>query len=506
VIFLANFKHGIYREYAPTQTRATVTAESAHTVCFGVAPMANATDPVNANEVVYCLGLEDFQKKFGWSEDFLTYNLCGDAYALFVLHGVESATFCSQLDAKNDAHLDDVSETIYARQKYGNPKWTAFGNFGIVPETLKLYLTDSSTGEKIGNALEEGTDYRVFTQNWQYGFSPILGGAIFSLNPTIETVQISAEYQKLIPANVSLSDIAGGRENGIRKGIECAKDVYGVTKHAPSILCASGWSKHAEIYAKLASMCDLLNARFDCTFVADVDSGANGARRYEQVADAQEKAGQNDFRSKIIWGCGKVGSYTIFGSSLLAALMNAVDADTGSPYASESNHDLNVNGICLEDGTAINLSLEEANELNPLGVTVGVFDRGMYVCWGNYSASGTSDTDPAHMWHNMVRFIRWKERSFVLTYAQMIDLPLKNVNIQMILDMENTRILGEVNQGISPGGSLSYISADNSTQEMLNGNAIFRYEWATYPPMQSMTCVYEFDVDVLTQELQGGNA
>jgi len=485
----------------PTRINAVLTAESAHTVNFGLAPMANAVWPAGANRVVYCLGMEEFQEQFGWSDDFLTFTLCGAAYSMFVLKGIRGVTFCNVLDAENEAHTEDVTEETTARQRFGNPRRTEFGRFGVLADSVKLYLTDT-LGQKIGQPLTEGEDYTLSTQNWQLGFSPVMGGAIFAANPGETEVTLAAEYTCVNPAGVQISDVIGGYENGKRSGIECAKDVWPVTKHAPSILAAPGWSRYAAVYAALGGMCDMLNRRWDCTFVADIDSGETGARRWQEVFDAKDKAAQNDHRSMTFWPCCRSGDYILWGSSVLSSLMNEVDARSGSPFESPSNKDMGVSGFCLEDGTEINLTDEEANELNPQGITTGIFDRGLYVAWGNYSASGQSTTDPQYMWHNLVRFVRWKQRSFTLTYRQFLDMPLSGVKVRTILAMENERILGEVNRGISPGGELLFNGELNDATTILNGEAVFSYRWSTWIPMQSIMVEFEFAYDILVQALK----
>lgn len=69
----------------------------------------------------------------------------------------------------------------------------------------------------------------------------------------------------------------------------------------------------------------------------------------------------------------KLGNYKFHMSTQLAGLIAQVDAGNGGcPYESPSNKNLQCDGMILEDGTEVNLTLAQANILNSNGINTAL--------------------------------------------------------------------------------------------------------------------------------------
>ena len=87
------------------------------------------------------------------------------------------------------------------------------------------------------------------------------------------------------------------------------------------------------------------------------------------------------------WPMLKLGNYKFHMSTQLAGLIATVDAGNGGcPYESLSNKNLQCDGMILEDGTEVNLTLAQANILNSNGINTALNFMGGWCAWGNYTA------------------------------------------------------------------------------------------------------------------------
>ena len=58
-----------------------------------------------------------------------------------------------------------------------------------------------------------------------------------------------------------------------------------------------------------------INGVFKCVCIADVDSGADGARKYADVKEQKERQALTDPNAYGVWGYGKVGDVMYSGSA-----------------------------------------------------------------------------------------------------------------------------------------------------------------------------------------------
>ena len=55
------------------------------------------------------------------------------------------------------------------------------------------------------------------------------------------------------------------------------------------------------------------------------------------------------------------------------------------------------------------------------------------------------------------------------------------------------------------GGSIVFDIAENPKEDMMNGKYVFRTRYADWTPMEYMENVFEYDANILTSALEGGD-
>jgi hypothetical protein len=486
--------------FDPTQTISPRTAKSAFTCAAARAPMANAYGTrAKSGRYYICNNLNDFKNKFGWSEDFLTYELCGVAHLFFNAFGVKPLAVASALDVENDDHAATERAAVVLTQRFGRAKATTLARFGILPETVAVNLTDTN-GEPIGDELELGTDYTLGINEAGYSFiRPVLGGAIFPANPDAEEVTVSVGYDYANPDGVT--------QLSVMNAIQSVKDVYPKLHEVPQLLIAPGWSRSAAVSDALYAASVNINGVFNANSIVDIDSTANGARGWEDVGEAKDKNGQSEPTQKTCWPCRRLDeTHVVHYSSVIAGLVNSIEADVGAPAQTESNHTLPGTGFCLEDGTDVALSIDEANALRGYGVTTGYFWDGADRAWGAYSGAYPSTTDPADSFWTTNRFLRWYGNNLVLTWFQKVDQNITRRLVDMIISTENDRLRNYAANGWCPVGEIFFPEELNTDAQLAAGHIVFLCKPSAYLPAQRIDFRLEFYLQAFFNELRGAAA
>lgn len=489
----------------PSGVQAPRTARSALSVFVGVAPMANATNPAKPNEVVMCQTMSEFESRFGVSNDYLTYRLNGAAWLLFEVMRVRPVIFCSVLDVDKPAHTASKMRNVDLTQRFGFARETVITDFGVIPAMLQARLTDTG-GLPIGSPLVQGEDFVLGVDGAGYTtIKAVMGGAIFALDGIQETVTVALDYDCVNPAGVTNLDIIGSGSSGLSTGLRTISRVFPRLREVPALVMAPGFSD-AAVIAALTGACRDINSVFQANCIADIDSTATGARTYDQVVDFKFKAGMTDDRLLACWPCARFGDRIIHMSTVMAGLANVADAENNAPAEILSNLLINCNGFCLEDGTPVELSLDEANVLRGNGVATGLFWDGGFRSWGAYTAAWPANTDPAYSFFNISRHMSWHANHLVLTYFQNVDMDYSRDNIENVLDTENDFLRSLHARGITPISSIAYPPEYNSDGDLLLGRMVFLVLLADYIPTQQINFLQRFNFQALRDEILGGAA
>lgn len=191
-------------------------------------------------------------------------------------------------------------------------------------------------------------------------------------------------------------------------------------------------------------------------------------------------------------------------SAIFGALTAYTDASNDDvPNLSPSNKLIGITGLCLEDGTEVTLDQPQANLLNGQGIITAINDSG-WKSWGNNTACYPANTDPKDRWFCCRRFFSWWGNSFILTYKQKVDEPGNYRLIESIVDSENIRGNSYVSQGKCAGARIEFSEDENPVTDILNGKIQFHQYLAPYVPAEDILNILEFDPDMLSAALNGG--
>ena len=291
---------------------------------------------------------------------------------------------------------------------------------------------------------------------------------------------------------------------GAETGLEVVRQVFPKLGMVPGILLAPRFSKDPMVCAALQAKCRKINGVFDAVCFVDIDSSASGARKYTDVANQKVKQGATSREAYGLWLYGKIGSTIYSGSSLAAAA--AVYNDglyNDTPNASPSNVSVPISSACLEDGTDVTLTLEQANILNANGICTALKFMNGFVAWGNYTACYPSNTDVKDYFIPVSRMFGWVGNSLVKTFWSKLDKPMTRRLIDTVLDSANIWLNGLVGMGYLLGARVEMLENENPLTNLMAG-IIKLHVYMTPPsPAQEIDFVLEYDASYVTSALQG---
>ena len=395
--------------------------------------------------------------------------------AFFKAFGVGPIVICNVLDPA--VHKKDYSETLNVVN-------------GQAVSKEKGVLLDSITID----TLTAGTDYTV-------AFNEDGCPVITVIKESVNSVQISGK--KIDPSMVTEASVIGNYDavTGVETGMELIRKVYPTFGVVPGLLLAPGWSHKPSVGLALAGKCTDINGMFKGECVVDVDTGK--AAKYSDVTKIKKESGFASEHMICVWPKVKYAGKVMYYSAIYAAMTVYTDYSNDSvPNLSPSNHALKISATVVEDGTEINLDINQANELNGEGIVTALNLNG-YKAWGNNMAAYPDVTDPKDRWIPCRRFFSWWGNSFITTYMTKVDNPANYRLIESIVDSENVRGNSLVSQGKCAGIKMVYSKEDNPTEEVLNGKIVFRQYLAPYTPAEDILNVLEFDPSMIETALGG---
>lgn len=83
-----------------------------------------------------------------------------------------------------------------------------------------------------------------------------------------------------------------------------------------------------------------------------------------------------------------------------------------------------MDGLCLEDGTPVELGLSSANYLNGNGIVTAINLFGGWKLWGNNTACYPTNTDPKDRFFCVRAMFNWDQQTFIRTYWTDVDQPM----------------------------------------------------------------------------------
>jgi hypothetical protein len=482
------YNHGVRVQEQATSLTTPITGTAGLQVIFGTAPVNLAADPYNATNVpMIAYSFAEASEQLGYSDDFKNFTLCQSMDACFRVLNIAPIILINVLDPKKHKKANEDA-TVEVEDLQATVEIT-----GILADTIEV-TADSQT-------LEVGTDYiTTFDDDGYLVISLTAGGKGAAAK------KLTVKSTSIDPTAVKSTDIIGGynASTGKETGLELVRQIYPKFSMTPGLLLAPGWSKDPNVGVVLAAKCEEINGVFTCECVLDMDCSEDGATKYTDCNEWKNKNGYTNKHSVLLWPQVKVGTKQYAYSAIFAALTAYTDAGNDDvPNLSPSNKLIGITGMVLEDGTEVTLDQTQANLLNGQGIITAINVNG-WRTWGNNTACYPANTDPKDRWFCCRRFFSWWGNSFILTYFQDVDDPANYRLIESIVDSENIRGNSYASQGKCAGARMEFTEDENPVTDILNGKIQFHQYLAPYTPAEDILNVLEFDPDMLSEALNGG--
>ena len=471
-------KHGVYVSQMGTSVGTPNVAGSGIPFFIGTAPVQSAASPAKAGVPVLCTSWSEAVEKLGYSDDWKKYTLCEAMYSHFKLFGCQPAIFLNVLDTGKMAEAVEPANIKVENGKVALPIDAIKGADLVVKDT-----------NGAGDAYVVGKDYDTYYDGESLVIEVVAGGSC------AEAKELNVAYKKVTPASVSETEIAAGLE-----GIEMCLTTFGTV---PDLICAPGFSNYTTVAAVMATKAAGINGMFPAKALIDIGTGADGAKTYDAVLGVKNNANLIDENEIICWPCLKLGDKVFHMSTQLAGRMALTDTDNGGcPYESPSSKAFQADGICLEDGTEVSLTLDQANNLNGSGVVTALNFMGGWKCWGNYTACYPGNTDVKDYFIPVSRMFGWVASTLVRTFWGSLDKPMNRRLIDTIMDTVGIWLNGLVGAGYILGGRCEFNEAENPVTNLMAGIIKIHIYLTPPSPAQEIDFVLEYDASYVTQALQ----
>ena len=463
------FKHGIFYNEVPTSVIPTLTVATP-TVVIGTAPIHLATDPAPVNTPILCSTYAEYCAQFGWSGDIETFTCEEAAYVHFALYNVRPLIVINVLDPTT--HIKSGTKTV-----------TGLSNAVKIDCAAILSTLTVKSGE---TNLVKGTDYTAAYED---------GKLVLTIKNKSKLTGDSATltYSEVDASKVTAEDIIGGIDatTGKNKGLECINDVYPRCGVLSGCVIAPKYSTDAEVAAVMAAKVTNINGCFNTICAVDLDTST--VKKYSDAYTAKNANNLVDKNQIVCFPMVAIGGVKYHLSTHVAAIMSRTDADNDDvPFVSPSNKSLQIDSMCLADGTEILIAKDQADYLNSVGIMTALNMNG-YRLFGNRTALYPATTDPKDVFIAVRRMLHFLGNSIILTFFSFVDAPISRRLIESVESSCQQFLNGLAASEAILGGSISFSDESNPLAELIDGHIKFDLLVTFAVPAESISFSIEFD-------------
>ncbi|WP_050697999.1 phage tail sheath family protein [Anaeromassilibacillus senegalensis] len=469
--------HSVFISEQATSVSTPIVAESGVPFVVGLAPVQSAISPGKAGVPVLCTSWTEAVEKLGYSDNWEDYTLCEFMYSHFKLFGCQPAVFCNVLDISSMKESAAAADVELSDHKAKLP-------IEAIDDARLVLKASGATGA----AYVKGTDYSTYYDGEHLVIEVLAGGACY------DAETISAAYNKVTPSSVNAVNIAAAMES-----IELCMTTLGVV---PDLICAPRFSSESTVAAVMATKAGSINGMFKAKALIDISSKEGGAESYTEAISLKKANNFIDTNEILSWPMLKLGDYTFHMSTQQAGLMAQVDSNNGCPYESPSNKAFRCDAMVLEDGSEVNLTLEQANMLNFNGIGTALNFMGGWMCWGNYTACYPASTDVKDYFIPVSRMFGWIGNSLVRSFWSKLDKPMNRRLIDTILDSANIWLNGLAGAGYLLGARAEMLESENPETSLMAGVIKIHIYMTPPSPAQEIEFVLEYDAEYVASALQ----
>lgn len=471
--------HGVFVSQKATAISTPVVAESGVPFVVGTAPAHTAATPAKIKTPVLVTSWDEAVEKLGYSDDWKKYTLCEMMYSHFQLYTAQPIVFCNVLDATKTPEDMAAQDYPVADHAVELPFET------INDETLVVKKKE----DEMGTTYVKDKDYTVAYDS----DAGVCRVELLSSGDAYGESEINIAGKKVKTDGVEKTDIVAGV--GV---VDACMSSVGII---PDLICAPGWSGDSEVAAVMAAKASSINGLFTAKALIDLDTKT--VKSYDQALTEKTTKNFVDTAEILFWPMVKLGDRVFHMSTQAAGLMAQLDTtNEGAPYESPSNKNYQMDGACLEDGTEVNLTFEQANNLGSNGIVTCLnFMSSGWVCWGNYTACYPGNTDVKDYFIPISRMFTWVGNSLIKTFWSKIDKPMTRLLLDNIQDSTNIWLAGLVGAGYLLGARVEILESENPLTNLMAG-IIKIHVYITPPsPAQEIDFVLEYDASYVTAAL-----
>lgn len=484
------YKHGVYISEVPTSIVSPVNCDSAMPVYVVTAPLHLSESGLEdldkkVNHPMLFHTYESGVKKLGFIRDskrWKDYTSCECLYSQFALYGISPAVFINVLDPR--IHKKSVSGKVYDVLK----------RQATLGEDVILDSVVVKAGES-GVSLDAGADYSLAWDKDGKGVLNILAGGTVA-----DATSVWAEFDVIDPTQVTELDIIGGYNNATKRyeGLELINAVFPRFRLVPGQIVVPKWSGDPAVSAVMTAKADRINGVFQAMAMTDIPANAtSGVADYTEAPEWKNRKNLVHSKQIVSWPRGKLGDDIFHLSVQLSGLMGEADSkNDGIPVQAFSNNHLQIDSICLDDGTEVDLDLHtQANYLNGEGIATAVNWIGGWKAWGVQTACYPANTDPKDCQIPIRRMFNWIGNTIVLTYLQKVDVPLVKRRIETIIDSVNLWLNGLAAREYLIGHPyVTFEEEENPLTDLVAGIVRFHIHATPPPAMKEIDFILEYDV------------
>lgn len=349
------------------------------------------------------------------------------------------------------------------------------------------------TVTKDSTKAEEGTDYTFDGKTVK-----IKDGGILSIS---DTVTLSYDYAD--PTKVTIADIIGGvDEDGVKSGLEVFKDCKALLGYKPNMILVPTFGESNTVKNALQVICQKLKnkAYLDAPIGTTIAEAIKGRGELGEI-----NFGISDTRIELCYPHVRVynsteDTYELKPLSPFVAARKVRTINEHNVAWSASNKP--VNGI---EGLEVAISFDptdkesDASQLNDMGITTIINDRGQYKIWGNRNSAYPSSVD-VDTFECVASTADMIEETTTNAIMDMIDGPIDDPLIDDILDVVKNifKSLENPANKVILDGDVWFDKEENPAVELAKGIINLNYDFLSPPPAENIRCKGIINVNYLS--------
>lgn len=440
------FKHGVSANERGTQITGQGNVDSSIPVVFGTAPKGRVHTPVVVRSYAEAVA------EFGFSADFESYTLSEFIDSHFSLYKQSYAILVNVLDPSTAKK--STTGTVDLLQS-------------VTTTTIQYPVLDSVKLKKGTTDLVKGTDYSAALDKDGFLTITVPSGSTV----TLPASGLTLTYDALDLTKVKSSDLIGSVDTttGKKTGFELLDDIIPKFGVVPGLTLAPKYSTDPIVSSALIAKSQNINGMFKAFTLNDLDTKVIKTKQ-----KAIESKSVGDPGQGICWPKVMRNGRIYHMSTHMAGLIGQMDAaNNGVPSNSPSNRTMQVDGLVLADGTPVFLGVNDANDLNGVGISTVLSFIGGPRAWGNRTAAYPNMSDMKDIFIHAKRMMFWINNWIITDTWDNVDSGITPRFIESVTSKHNIRLNGLTSMGAILGGSCAYDPIENPTTQIFEGTVNF---------------------------------